>query len=323
MKVERVLIIVLALALAFTLGVQLSQAQVHAPGRAEARALNAPAAALDDKIMIQGRLTDASGNPLNGNYSITASIYDVSSGGTARCAETASVSVSNGLFNMGLDGCDNSDINGDQLYLGIKVGTDAEMTPRQGIYGVPYAHSLRPGAIVSGTVASDATLHVVNSATDGRAVRGYALATSGTNYGVMGRSYSSSGYGGYFSNSNGGTALYADGKVAQNLAASGLVKAAINARCSSTDSSMNYYFNNVNNNAITISNGGVEGRCLVDLNFLTDDRFFIASAHNTVDPRGVMCEFFLHLGVNDALYCQRFNPVTGEGADGSIMILIY
>jgi hypothetical protein len=122
MKVERVLVIVLALALAFTLGVQLSQAQVYAPGgKVEARGMNLPAATLDDKIMIQGRLTDASGNPLTGNYSITASIYDVSSGGTARCSETATISVSNGLFNMGLDTCTTSDINGDQLYL-VQLG---------------------------------------------------------------------------------------------------------------------------------------------------------------------------------------------------------
>ncbi len=45
------------------------------------------AAVVSDAIPIQGRLTDASGNPLNGSYSITASIYDVSSGGTALCAD--------------------------------------------------------------------------------------------------------------------------------------------------------------------------------------------------------------------------------------------
>ncbi len=104
----------------------------------------------DDVIPIQGRLTDASGNPLNGDYSITASIYDVSAGGVARCSDTDTVSVANGLFTMNMDSCAPGDINGDQLYLGIKVGADAEMTPRQAIYSVPYAWTVRPGAIIKG-----------------------------------------------------------------------------------------------------------------------------------------------------------------------------
>lgn len=105
---------------------------------------------VDDIIQVQGRLTDETGVALNGSFSIRAALYDVSSGGTARCSDTDTVAVDNGLFTLNMDFCTLDDINGDRLYLGIKVGTDAEMTPRQVIYPVPYAMALRPGAIIKG-----------------------------------------------------------------------------------------------------------------------------------------------------------------------------
>ncbi len=152
MKLERVLVLVLALALAFTLGVQLSRAQVSTPEGAQQSAVESrlAAAAMNDAIPIQGRLTDAGGRPLNGNYSITASIYDVSTGGSARCSDTESVTVTNGLFYMDVNHCTPANINGDQLYLGIKVDTEPEMTPRRALNGVPYAWTLRPGSVVKG-----------------------------------------------------------------------------------------------------------------------------------------------------------------------------
>jgi len=118
-------------------------------------------AAVYARIPIQGRLTDASGNPLNGNYNITASIYNVSSGSTALCSDTQTVAVNNGLFTMNMRNCTSDDIDGQQLYLGIKVGSDAEMTSRQHIYPVPYAFSLKPGALISATM-SGAPLNVYN-----------------------------------------------------------------------------------------------------------------------------------------------------------------
>jgi hypothetical protein len=121
-------------------------------------------AAVDAQIPIQGRLTDASGNPLNGNYSITARIYNVSSDGTALCSDTDTVPVSNGLFNMYISHCTSTILNGQQLWLGIKVGTDAEMTERQPIYPVPYAFSLIPGALISDTM-SGTPLNVYNHGT--------------------------------------------------------------------------------------------------------------------------------------------------------------
>jgi len=93
-----------------------------------------------------------------------------------------------GLFNMSMDNCIASDIDGRQLYLGITVGADPEMPPRQAIYPVPYAGSLRPGANISsnGGGPASSTNYAVNL-TVGQAAIG---ASSSTNYGVgLGHGY--------------------------------------------------------------------------------------------------------------------------------------
>ncbi len=166
MKRQRFLISLLAVLLGITLTTGLTRAQGPEPptpgSEVGVEGEVGSMAAVDARIPIQGRLTDASGNPVaNGNYSITASIYSVSSGGTALCSKTQSANVSGGLFNMTVDNCTASHINGQQLYLGIRVSSDAEMTPRQPIYPVPYAFSLRPGAVISDTM-SGTPLNVYN-----------------------------------------------------------------------------------------------------------------------------------------------------------------
>ena len=100
-----------------------------------------------DFIPVQGQLTNASGNPLNVTYSMTFRLYDSYSGGTALCSATSSVTVNDGLFYTYMAAPD-CPIDGRQLYLGIQVGSDPEMTPRQYIDNVPYAWSVRPGALI-------------------------------------------------------------------------------------------------------------------------------------------------------------------------------
>jgi hypothetical protein len=148
----RFLIRLIIVSVALSLTVALIHAQETQPLDEELMP-EAPEAVVDNVIPIQGRLTDASGNPLNGTYNIVASIYDTETGGVARCADLASVTVENGLFNMNIDTCNFSDINGDQLWLGIQAGTDPMMTPRQPIYPVPYAFTVRPGTTIKGATS--------------------------------------------------------------------------------------------------------------------------------------------------------------------------
>jgi hypothetical protein len=204
-------VVTLAALVTLALFTQLTQAQGPGPGVQPQGAADvaAPEAAVSAIIPIQGRLTDASGNPINGTRSITFSLYSASSGGTALCQDNDPVGVDNGLFNANIDYCTDSDINGQPLWLGVQVEGDAEMNSRQPIYPVPYARSLRPGAIISDT-QNDAILHIENWGVSGRGLRAYAMSTTGTNYGVVGASRSPDGYGGYFYNNGGGDGLWAE-----------------------------------------------------------------------------------------------------------------
>ena len=97
-------------------------------------------------ISYQGRLTDSGANPVpDGNYEITFSLYDVEIGGLPIWAETLStVGVQNGLFNVVLGAttpfggpAKNSAVS--SIWLGIKVGADAELSPRSQLLSVPFA----------------------------------------------------------------------------------------------------------------------------------------------------------------------------------------
>jgi hypothetical protein len=180
------------------------QAQGQDPeGETPSRAEEA-AAAVSARIPLQGRLTDASGQPLDGSYSIRFRLYNASSGGVVLCEDTNTVGVEQGLFTTNIWGCSAYDVDGKAVYLGIRVGSDPEMTPRQPIYPAPYAMSLRPGARISATLTSNAIVHIENHGSGGRGLRAYAMAETGTNYGVVGASRSADGYGGYFYNNNTG-----------------------------------------------------------------------------------------------------------------------
>lgn len=148
MNNQRLLTGVLFVGLLLILAVGITQAQE--PVQDEDVRVEEAEAAVGPVIPIQGMLTDSSGNPLNGTYNITANIYDSSIGGTLRCTDMDPIDVVDGLFYMGVDFCTSSDINGDSLYVGIKVEGDPEMTPRQAILPVPYAFTVRPGAIIKG-----------------------------------------------------------------------------------------------------------------------------------------------------------------------------
>ncbi len=201
-----IVIVVGLLLLAGAIHAQGQDPEVQIPSSAEELA-----AVVSGRIPLQGRLTDADGKPLDGTFTILFRLYDASTGGTVLCEDADPVGVKEGLFTAEIDGCSTSDIDGKAAYLAVKVGSDPEMTPRQPIYPAPYAMSLRPGAQIKGTLASNAILHIENDGSGGRALRAYAMAETGTNYGVVGASVSADGYGGYFYNNNpeGGTGLFA------------------------------------------------------------------------------------------------------------------
>jgi len=92
----------------------------------------------------QGLLLDSSGDPVpDDDYTITFAIYDLETGGTALWDETQTASVADGLFNVRLGATDpitpTSWVDGRDLWLGITLSGESEMTPRQQLVSVPYA----------------------------------------------------------------------------------------------------------------------------------------------------------------------------------------
>ncbi len=356
MKGHKILIGVLTFAALMILAVGLSMAQGPGPEPEDelgAQGIDSIEAVTGRIIPIQGRLTDASGNPISGTKSITFTLYTALSGGTIVCQDKDSVTVNNGLFNASMDYCTASDINGQRLYLGIWVaGEAAEMTPRQVIYPVPYAFSLVPGAVISFTDSTYATLNLYNNGDDNtlylegkgaaRADATLRVHNTQTNQGMAAYLDNNSQYAtAHFANTGVGEVLYLQnnggpfikavnntesqtmftvnytGTVSQQQQADGLVKAAVYAYCSNTNSSIDRSFNNVGG-TITIANGASVGRCTIDFGFRIDDRYFVA-VPVVEAARGVSCYWGAS---NTKLDCFRFDA-GGAGVNGSIMVTIY
>ncbi len=163
---------------------------------------------LIDRLPVQGLLTDSAGQPLVSQaQNVTFNLYEAVDEIDAICTSTATVTTdANGFFNSFIEGCatelgNDRAIDGQQLYLGIQVGSDTEMTPRRPLYPVPYAIAFRPGAAVRGEVdTQEGTLFVTNNARNEQGfLRGaiYGWSTSGSRfgYGMYGRVQNPDGYG--------------------------------------------------------------------------------------------------------------------------------
>ena len=114
-------------------------------------------------LSFQGRLTDTLSNPITTATNVVFQLYSVSSGGVA-LYNTGTCSVTpdqDGIFSSLIGSDCGSEIDASvftenaNVYLGVTVGGDAEMTPRQQIANVGYAinsetlQGLPPGSNVS------------------------------------------------------------------------------------------------------------------------------------------------------------------------------
>ncbi|MCE9586471.1 hypothetical protein K8R04_04105 [Candidatus Uhrbacteria bacterium] len=138
---------------------------------------------INNQINYQARLMDASGFPVaDGNYSIIFSLYDASTAGTRLWTASGTVgspaaltiNVQNGLFTVLLgdtsvgggsqNTLDTVNWNSDQLYLGVTINADSEMTPRKRFASAPQAFNARQlqGMYASSTASGGQTLFTVN-----------------------------------------------------------------------------------------------------------------------------------------------------------------
>lgn len=105
---------------------------------APALVLAAPPATLG----YQARLADASGQPITGTRTITFRLYDVASGGSALWTETQNnllIDGGNLSVELGATLPMSEALFGRQLYLGVQIQGDSEMTPRPRLTSAPYA----------------------------------------------------------------------------------------------------------------------------------------------------------------------------------------
>jgi hypothetical protein len=184
------------------------------------------AAMVADKINYQGHLTDSGGTPLDGTFEMRFQIYDSDAGPTMLWESALmSVDVDKGLFNVQLE-VDPADFDGQALWLRIYVDGDW-LTPRQELLPVPYALSLRPGALIKGEGGPSTCSAVLEVENDlghfcGKALQGTAATGSAVwgesdggwgvrgysenNYAVYGSDGGTTqghGYGGYFESTSG------------------------------------------------------------------------------------------------------------------------
>jgi len=195
------------------------------------------------KINFQGILKDGSGNPVaDGSYSVLFTIYDAPTGGSSLWSQSYSVTTSNGLFTVLLgDGptpITAGTFDDSSRYLGIQVGADPEMSPRQPLASVGYSFASAQwtsssgdlyrlnGNVGIGSTPSAARLDVQSGSGTaisamgglvGLAANGgsYGINSSGGTYGIAG---ASSGYIGVYGQGGpygvyglGSTGVYGDG----------------------------------------------------------------------------------------------------------------
>jgi hypothetical protein len=101
-------------------------------------------AAIPNVINYQGRLTDKDDNPLTGNFLVTFRFYDTEKDGQAIWEESHILNIKNGIFSvlMGSVKPLEIDFNKD-LWLGMEVASDGEMTPRIKLASSVYAFNAK------------------------------------------------------------------------------------------------------------------------------------------------------------------------------------
>lgn len=115
-------------------------------------------------IAYQGYLTTAGGVPLDATVQMTFSLYPAASGGDPLWSETQAVPVANGSFAVRLGAVTplGAPVFDAARYLGVRVGNDPEMVPRQLVASAPHAlsASCNPGDMVDCYEAEPATAGV-------------------------------------------------------------------------------------------------------------------------------------------------------------------
>lgn len=148
---------------------------VHIDSLTPPEAPLAPQVQLGTAFTYQGQLKKGA-TPVTGNCSMDFRLYDQSSGGSQVGGPLVlNVPVNNSLFTVQLDF--GAAFTGEARWLGIRVQCPGDSVytdlGRQAITAAPYALSLQPGSVISGSVSGGPVLQVYNG--DPSTGGGYAI----------------------------------------------------------------------------------------------------------------------------------------------------
>jgi hypothetical protein len=121
----------------------------------------APPPPVPASLTQQGRILDKDGTPVSSKVAITFTLYNhptKSAAANTLWTETQNLTLDDGYFSAQLGNVTALDptlFDGSVLYLGVTVGSDDEMTPRQAVTSVPYA--FKAGTAAAADVAALAT----------------------------------------------------------------------------------------------------------------------------------------------------------------------
>lgn len=152
-------------------------AQFNGGGTTFDQTVSAPNDVLS-KLTYQGRLTNSGGSPINSTVNVVFKLYDVNSV-LIWTSATRSITPVNGLFTVYLGDSpdplmDLSGLNLDSI--GITVGSDPEMTPRQPLNSV-YGHGVNGHGVIGSSVSGSGVFGISESGV--AAIRGEGKTSDG------------------------------------------------------------------------------------------------------------------------------------------------
>jgi hypothetical protein len=306
-----------------------------------AQIVNAPAAAVGSGFTYQGHL-NFGGNAVSATCGMTFTLYNNSAGGSVigTPINNAAVSVNSGNFTRLLD-FGASAFTGDARWLEIKVNCNgnAATLSRQALTAAPYALSLMPGAVISGSTTG-ATLNVTrtngglglnvccgirSAGIGGSAIYGF---TYDAYTGVYGESNLGAGVVGL---SNSGYAMAAAGDAHQSRVNGGWVKAMVIVYYGQTNNMLQCYNSQQSSQipnstppcgfTITRTSGGNPlGDYTIDFGFEVDDRFISITPYYG-SGKGIIPVVVSYPTVNQ-VRIQTFSSFTST-IDSAFFIQIY
>ena len=154
-------------------------AAVSAVGLWSISAFAVAAPAVPATLTQQGRILDATtGDPVSSKVKIVFNVYADLKGGTALWTEEQDITLDDGYFSAQLGSVTaipGTLFDGSVRYLGVTVGADDEMAPREAITSVPYAMKAA-AADVAGSAAFTSLTGIPAPCAAGSYLSGYSAA---------------------------------------------------------------------------------------------------------------------------------------------------